>query len=261
MNSPDLNLQDLRWLQPQWPVHERVRSACSLRAGGVSVAPWESLNLGLHVGDDPAAVRENRRRLRKALQLPAEPVWLQQVHGTAVWRADGAPIGPAGPIADAAVTDRPGEVLAIMVADCLPVLFAPKPEARGFALGAAHAGWRGLAAGVLEATVAALPLPASELVAWLGPCIGADQFEVGEEVLQAFTAAGDSARHFRAGRPGHWFADLPGIARARLQRLGIEEIHGGGWCTVGAPMRFFSHRRDAALAQGRSGRFAALIWC
>lgn len=248
--------KSLSILQPEWPVQACVRAACSLREGGVSVAPWASLNLGLHVGDDPAAVLENRRRLCEALQLPQEPIWLEQVHGTAVWQP-----GASSRRADAAVTDRPGEVLAIMVADCLPVLFAPKAHVHSFVLGAAHAGWRGLAAGVLEATVAALPIAARDLVAWLGPCIGPDHFEVGAEVREVFTAAGDSARHFRASaRPGHWLADLPGLARDRLQRLGIEEIHGGSWCTVSDPARFFSYRRDAGLAEGRSGRFAALLW-
>lgn len=249
-------MNSLNFITPQWRVDDRVQAACSLRAGGVSMAPWDSLNLGLHVGDDGVAVLENRRRLRETLQLPAEPVWLEQVHGTAVWHA-----GASSRIADAAVTERPGEVLAIMVADCLPVLFAPKPGARRLALGAAHAGWRGLAAGVLEATVAALPLPASELVAWLGPCIGADQFEVGAEVVETFTAQGDEARHFRPGRPGHWFADLPGLAGARLQRLGMDAVYGGHWCTVSDEVQFFSHRRDSQRPAGRSGRFAALIWC
>lgn len=253
-NSPDE--KSLSVLTPEWSVQARVRAACSLREGGASVAPWASLNLGLHVGDDPAAVLENRQRLRATLQLPQEPIWLEQVHGTAVWQP-----GASSRKADAAVTDRPGEVLAIMVADCLPVLFAPKPQVRDFAIGAAHAGWRGLAAGVLEATVAAMPIPARDLVAWLGPCIGPDHFEVGAEVLEAFSTAGDSARHFRAGgRPGHWLADLPGIARDRLRRLGIGEVRGGSWCTVSDPARFFSHRRDAGAAQGRSGRFAALLW-
>lgn len=238
-------------LEPLWSAPPRVRAAFSLRSGGVSTAPWDSLNLGVHVGDDPAAVAENRRRLANALQLPGEPIWLDQVHGTAVWSG-----GPSNdrPRADAAVTRQSGVVLAVQVADCLPVLFASDA---GDEIGAAHAGWRGLAAGVLEATVAALATPPARLVAWLGPCIGPAHFEVGDEVLEAFiTVLPDADRCFRPNARGRWQCDLPALARLRLAALGIQRVAGGQWCTAADPVRFFSHRRDQ-----RTGRMAALIWC
>lgn len=245
------------WLPPQWPAPPDVHSAFSLRGGGVSRAPFDSLNLGAHVGDDSAAVAHNRAGLRAALALPSEPVWLQQVHGVRVADVDaelagGVPAGTLAP-ADAALTRRRGCVLAIMVADCLPVLFAAHD---GAVIAAAHAGWRGLAAGVLEATVRAMALPAAQLHAWIGPGIGAAHFEVGEEVRAAFMAQGtDAARHFAGNARGRWQCDLAGLARARLQALGLASIDGGQWCTAADAGRFFSHRRD-----GRSGRMAALIW-
>ncbi|MCC6172648.1 MAG: peptidoglycan editing factor PgeF [Gammaproteobacteria bacterium] len=264
------------FLVPDWPAPARVRAAFSLRGGGVSAAPWASLNLGGHVGDDPAAVRENRRRLCEALALPTEPCWLDQVHGVEVVRvctppatsapalapvpkpAAAAASGVAGapPMADASVTDRPGVVLAIMVADCIPVLFCDR---EGTIVGAAHAGWRGLAAGVLENTVAALGVAADRLLAWLGPAIGPVRFEVGSEVRDAFLASASgpqAAARFVPSPAGRWLCDLPGLARDRLLRLGITRVAGGELCTVSDPDRFFSHRRDAP----RTGRMAALIW-
>jgi polyphenol oxidase len=246
-------------LHPEWPAPPGVRAAFSLRGGGVSGPPWASLNLGTHVGDEPAAVRENRRRLAAALDLPAEPCWLEQVHGTEVWRPAGATPGdsppPAPPRADAVVVDQPGVVATIMVADCLPVLFCDRDGQR---VAAAHAGWRGLVAGVLENTVAAMGLPPSRLLAWLGPAIGPARFEVGGEVRDAFLAAGPrrAAVHFRPGHGDRWMCDLSGLARDRLGALGIGAVSGGQWCTASDPARFFSHRRDAP----RTGRMAALVW-
>jgi YfiH family protein len=238
-----------------WSPPGGVRAAFTLRSGGASAPPWHSLNLGTHVGDDPLAVVHNRRRVAQALNLPAEPRWLSQVHGTAVHQA-GAPGRPAPsdtvPVADAAVTRETGVVLAIMVADCLPVLLAAED---GSVLGAAHAGWRGLVAGVIERTVESMGEDPSRLRAWLGPCIGPRQFEVGDEVREAFLAAGDAASAFEAMPDGRWLCDLPALARARLARLGVTRVAGGRWCTVADPVRFFSHRRDR-----QTGRMAALLW-
>ena len=251
-----------RFILPDWPAPARVRAAFALRGGGVSAAPWASLNLGAHVGDAPEAVRENRRRLATALALPAEPLWLEQVHGVEVWRAaagaphPAAPPSAAPPVADAVVVDAPGLVAAIMVADCLPVLFCDREGRR---VAAAHAGWRGLVAGVLENTVAALDVPPAQLLAWLGPAIGPQRFEVGSEVRQAFldaAAGAGAAAHFQPSPTGRWLCDLAGIARDRLARLGVAAVYGGGECTASDPDRFFSHRRDAP----RTGRMAALVW-
>ncbi len=246
-------------LHPAWPAPAHVRAAFSLRSGGVSVAPWASLNLGAHVGDDPAAVLENRRRLAAALHLPASPIWLEQVHGTAVWRADGPACAANAlpPRADACVVQRPGVVAAIMVADCLPVLFCDRV---GSVVAAAHAGWRGLLAGVLENTVSALGVQPGVLMAWLGPAIGPAWFEVGPEVRDAFRSAAAGGRsvdvHFRRGDEDRWLCDLAGLARQRLHALGVDAVTGGEHCTAADPARFFSHRRDAA----KTGRMAALIW-
>ena len=251
-------------IEPLWDAPARVRSAFTLRSGGVSVAPYDSLNLGTHVGDVPEAVRENRRRVRELLGLPGEPVWLQQVHGTRVVDVDaGAAVGVAAdclavadgspPEADAAVTRTPGRVCVIQVADCMPVLFSARD---GTAVGAAHAGWRGLAGGVLERTIAQLGVPAAQLVAWLGPTIGQENFEVGDDVRAAFTKddAGAAAA-FEANARGRWQCDLYALARRRLAALGVGDVSGGGWCTYAEESRFFSYRRD-----GQCGRMAALIW-
>ncbi|MDM0080968.1 peptidoglycan editing factor PgeF [Variovorax sp. J31P179] len=244
------------WLAPDWPLPAGVRALCTTREGGVSAGACQSLNLGDHVGDDPASVRTNRARLEAA--LGAHPVFLQQVHGTELLTLDGRTAD--GAAADACTTVEPGVACTIMVADCLPVLFT---DAAGRRVAAAHAGWRGLAAGVLEQTVAAFEGEggAPALMAWLGPCIGPDAFEVGDEVRAAFVAGSPAAsRCFRpAGTPGKWMADLAGLARQRLQAAGVARLHGNdgseAWCTVHNPLRFFSHRRDRA-----SGRFAACIW-
>jgi YfiH family protein len=255
----------LPWIEAGRPLPDNVCARVTVRSGGVSTGAWGlpghrpgGLNLGARCGDDPQAVLENRRRLEAA--LAAVPCWLDQVHGTRVHHAVAlAPDDNNGvePRADAAVTDLPGRVLSILTADCLPVLFS---DGAGRRVGAAHAGWRGLAAGVIEQTVDAirrLPGEDDALVAWLGPAIGPAAFEVGEEVLEAFVAhdaaAGDCFR--RGDRQGKWFADLFGLARQRLADAGVGEVGGGGLCTVSDADRFYSHRRDRT-----SGRMASLIW-
>ncbi|MBS0364420.1 MAG: peptidoglycan editing factor PgeF [Proteobacteria bacterium] len=242
------------FLFPEWRI-PGVRAAFSLRAGGVSIGPFASLNVGVHVGDSPAAVTRNRQRIRESLTLPADPAWLEQVHGTGVAVLNPADPDPPRPLAaaDAVVTRRPRAVCAIQVADCLPVLLAARD---GSAVGAAHAGWRGLAAGVIEAAVGALAVPQNDLVAWLGPCIGPGHFEVGGEVREAFLAHDPGADEaFVANARGRWQCDLPQLARRRLGRLGLRAISGGQWCTYADAARFFSYRRD-----GQCGRMAALIW-
>lgn len=237
------------FLQPEWPAPANVRAAMTTRKGGVSTGSFSSFNLATHVGDDPAAVVENRRRLRDALELPAEPHWLEQVHGAQVTTIPGVPAAPA----DGVVSFTRGAVCAVMVADCLPVFLASRDGDR---VGLAHAGWRGLAAGVVEAVIAKLDCDPKRLVAWLGPAIGPDAFEVGAEVRAAFTNGDPGAdAFFSDARPGHYFADLPALARRRLALAGVTDVHGGHHCTYSEPARFFSHRRD-----GRSGRMAALLW-
>lgn len=236
-------------IHPDWPAPANVRACVTTRAGGVSLAPYDSLNLGSHVGDDGAAVAENRARLR--VGLPSEPLWLNQVHGVAVADAD---IATGVPTADAAVTHHPGRVCAVLTADCLPVLFC---DEAGSVVAAAHAGWRGLVGGVLESTVAHMGVPAGSVLAWLGPAIGPHAFEVGAEVRAAFLAAdGGAGSAFVPGaREDKWMADLFALARRRLARIGVLRIHGGGICTHADAARFYSYRRD-----GVTGRFASMIW-
>jgi YfiH family protein len=237
------------WLVPDWPVPAGVRAVMTTRRGGVSVGPYASFNLATHVGDDVSAVAANRHRLRHALGLPAEPAWLEQVHGTTVAVLEREHAGQA----DAVVTFSRGQVCAVLVADCLPVFLA---GSAGDRVGVAHAGWRGLAGGVIEATVAALDCEPGSLIAWLGPAIGPDAFEVGGEVREAFLGRDvHAAGAFRAGRAGRYLADLPALARRRLAALGIREVRGGGLCTHADPGRFYSYRRD-----GETGRMAALAW-
>jgi polyphenol oxidase len=242
-------------IAPQWPAIAGVRALFTLRSGGLSHAPYESFNLGGHVGDDPEAVRQNRSQLCEAHDLPREPLWLEQVHGTRVVDADQASLTGAArmpPRGDAAVGRQAGAVLAVLVADCLPVLFAARD---GSAVGVAHAGWRGLAAGVLEATVAALG-GHGPLQAWLGPAISSPHFEVGPEVRAAFTAHDPAAAAaFTANARGRWQCDLQALARARLAAAGVSSVHADGGCTYAEPQRFYSYRRD-----GATGRMAALIW-
>jgi YfiH family protein len=238
------------WLTPRWPGPPGVRAAFTLRAGGVSQGAYASLNLGAHVGDEPRHVARNRADLCAALALPAEPVWLEQRHGVRVADLDREP-APAP--ADAACTRTPGRVCAILVADCMPVLFATR---RGDAVAAAHAGWRGLAAGVLEATLDTLGAPAGELLAWLGPAIGPAHFEVGDEVRQAFLAAdAGCGGAFRPSDRGRWLCDLAALARRRLAAAGVRDVTDGVACTYADAARFYSHRREQP-----TGRMAALVW-
>ncbi len=217
----------------------------------MSAVPFESLNLGGHVGDVPVAVAENRRRLCAAAGVPAEPMWLSQQHGTGVLDLD-APADPSR-VADAALTRLPGRVCAILTADCLPILLA---DDSGLGVAAAHAGWRGLAAGVIEATVQALAVPPRSLLAWIGPGIGRGHFEIGAEVrAQLLSGDPEGEAAFDPSPSGRFLADLALLARRRLERLGIERIYGGGACTYVSREHYFSHRRD-----GRTGRQATLIW-
>lgn len=238
-------------LVPDWPAPAKVRALVTTRIGGVSASPWDSLNLGDHVGDAPAAVAENRRRLRAL--LPAEPVWLRQVHGTLCIDAAQA---SAGAEADAALARAPGVVCAVLTADCLPVLLC---DDAGSVVAAAHAGWRGLAAGVIEATVQAMGLPGERLVAWLGPAIGPENFEVGDEVRAAFVAHDPAAAQAfvpgRTDRPGKWYCDIYRLARQRLAALGVRRVTSADFCTVAERERFYSYRRD-----GVTGRMASLVW-
>jgi hypothetical protein len=244
-----------------WQAPPGVRALITMRAGGVSAAPRDALNLATHVGDAPEAVRENRRRLHVAAGLPAEPRWLRQVHGIAVADLDAQAQG-GEPEADAAVTTRPGTVCAVLTADCLPVLFA---AADGSAVAVAHAGWRGLAAGVLDSAVAALRTriaPGVALRCWIGPAISVRHFEVQGDVRMAFLDADPaSAAAFTPGRAGHWQCDLPRLARQRLARLGITDVGDSACCTYAEEARFFSHRRDVQhRGLSSTGRIAALIW-
>lgn len=241
------------WIIPDWPIPARVRAAVTTRDGpGVSAPPFARFNLGLRSGDAVDAVQANRGALRQALGLPSAPRWLQQVHGVQVAQLGPLPTADE-PQADAAVSHLPGTVLSILTADCLPVLFC---AADGSEIGAAHAGWRGLAGGVLEATLAELHAPHGQVLAWLGPCIGAASYEVGEEVRAVFVGHDVAAAEcFVPTRPGHWLCDLAGLARQRLRAAGVERIHGGGFDTF-TDARCYSYRRDGA----RSGRFASLIW-
>lgn len=235
-------------LIPDWPAPPQVRALVTTRGGGLSAPPFETFNLGSHVGDAAQAVAANRTRLRTL--LPGEPCWLNQVHGVAVVEADDA---QGVPEADAAVARRPGRVCAVLTADCLPVLFCDRA---GSVVAAAHAGWRGLAAGVLEATVARMEVPTQQVIAWLGPAIGPAAFEVGGEVREAFISQDvAAAAAFVPGVRGKWMADLFRLARQRLARAGVSSVHGGDLCTHADRTRFYSFRRD-----GVTGRFASLIW-
>ncbi|MBS0609696.1 MAG: peptidoglycan editing factor PgeF [Proteobacteria bacterium] len=268
------------WLRPDWPAPAQVRALCTTRSGGVSAPPFDSFNLGRYVGDAPSAVQSNWAMLQRSLssgERPVRPVYLRQVHGTAVLplHAD----TPEGADVDACTTQARGIACTVMAADCLPVLFTNRAGTR---VAAAHAGWRGLAAGVLEQTLRCFAnetqdgkaQPAinneaakspGEVLAWLGPCIGPLAFEVGPEVRDAFCAQDpQSARHFTPhGSGGKLLADLAALARQRLRARGVTALYGNdgspAWCTVGNPLRFFSHRRDTPLF-GSSGRMAACIW-
>jgi YfiH family protein len=253
-----MSVADPGWIRPEWPVSRRVRALITTRTGGVSTGPWGvppsatgGMNLGLMSGDTGAAVRDNRARLRTA--LPSEPRWLKQVHGPAVVRADDV---DAPPEADAAYTVTPGVVAAVMVADCMPVLLA---DVDGRCVGVVHAGWRGVASGVIEATVramrAALGEREAELVAYLGPAIGPAHFEVGPEVLEAIAGALPRAAEAFQRRGDKYLADLFALGRQALGDVGVTRVHGGTDCTYSAAGRFYSYRRDRV-----TGRHAALVW-
>lgn len=239
----------MAWLVPDWPASARVQAASLTRRGGVSVGGYAGLNLSAGVGDSPGAVRRNRALLCSVLDLPREPLWLSQVHGK---RVVDAAVAEEGVEADAAVCAAGGAVCAVLTADCLPVLFCDLEGAR---VGAAHAGWRGLVSGVLEATVEALGGSGGTLMAWLGPAIGPGHFEVGREVRDAFMARSQAnGEAFRAASPGRWLADLYSLARNELRSLGVA-VYGGGLSTYEEPGRFYSYRR-----QNPTGRMASLIW-
>ena len=235
------------WLIPDWPLPAGVKACVTTRAGGVSLAPFNSLNLGDHVEDSPAAVAENRRRLTERFAI--RPAWLQQVHGIAVAHADPDLVATA----DASWSATPGVACTVMTADCLPALFCDRAGTR---VAAAHAGWRGLAAGVLEATLGSLAVPPCEVLVWLGPAIGPQAFEVGPEVREAFVQhLAQTAQAFVPSRnAGRFMADIYMLARLRLAACGVTAVYGGGFCTVTDP-RFYSYRRSP-----RTGRFASLIW-
>jgi YfiH family protein len=243
------------WLTPKWPAPVGVRVVSTLRSGGASTAPYASLNLGDHVGDVAANVRDNRRRLVIAAEVPTQPVWLRQEHGSTVADLDATDLDAAGGLgpADAAFTRRQGRVCAILTADCLPIVLAAES---GDLVAAAHAGWRGLAGGVVEATLNAMGVPPERLLAWLGPAIGPQHFEVGAEVREALLAADAGAvAAFVPNARGRFMADLGLLARRRLGALGVRRIYGGGICTYAEGDKYFSHRRD-----GVTGRHATLIW-
>jgi len=243
------SIDGVRWIVPDWPAPANVYAASSLRSGGVSVAEYAALNLGDHVADDRAAVKENRMRLQQALALPASPKWLTQVHGIECVDAANSAMAVE---ADASFTTQAGVVSVVLTADCLPVLLCDK---QGTTVAAVHAGWRGLAAGVIESTIAVMGEP-QELMAWLGPAIGPQQFEVGDEVRAAFIARDAAAVDaFAPMRAGHWLADIYQLSRIVLEKQGVSEIYGGEWCTVSRPGDFYSYRRD-----GVTGRMATLIW-
>lgn len=237
------------WLLPEWPAPRRVRAFVTTRHGGVSEGDFASMNLGLRSGDEGARVERNRLIVRS--HLPAAPRWMAQVHGTAVARLDAWETEP--PTADAAVCTVPGVVGCVLTADCMPLLLA---DAQGGAVAVAHAGWRGMAAGVIENAVAAMGIAPQRVIAWMGPTIGPDAFEVGPEVREAFLAADPGAGEaFRAHREGKYLADLYALARRRLAAAGVMEVSGGGFCTWREEGRFFSYRR-----QPRSGRMGAFVW-
>ncbi len=233
---------------PDWPAPAQVRAVSTTRRGGVGAPPFDSLNLAYHVDDDPNHVAANRRELIRALALPTEPGWLNQVHGDTVVTPECAPVE-----ADAAFTREPGRVCVVMTADCLPVLLCDRG---GHCVAAVHAGWRGLAGGVIGASVQRMEREPSEILAWLGPAIGPEVFEVGEEVRAAFLdqEPGNDVC-FRPSPEGRWLADIYGLARRQLEKLGVTAIYGGTWCTFTDAERFFSYRREH-----RTGRMASLIW-
>ena len=253
----------LDWITPDWPAPANVKALVTTRSGGVSLSPWDSMNLATHVGDSPESVQTNRNRLQQQLGLhyaaTSQVQWLNQIHGTEVIKAPAVDLPGSIPAdADAIFTRQPGLPIAVLTADCLPVFFC---DQQGTQVAAAHAGWRGLSAGILEKTVASFSCQPADLLAWFGPAIGPDRFEVGEEVRrQLIEQAGpavDCEPFFNSvnHKPGYWLADLYGIARAKLNAVGVINITGGQFCTVEQPLQFFSYRRD-----GQTGRMASVIY-
>jgi YfiH family protein len=239
----------LECLQVNWPAPAHVRAVTTTRIGGFSSGSYESLNLGDHVGDDAEAVRRNRALLRDTFRIP-EPSWLKQVHGIDVVEAE---FGQAGAVGDGSYTEMVGTVCAVLTADCLPVFLCDR---QGTKVAILHAGWRGLAAGVIESGVLAMRMPGEELLAWLGPGIGPESYEVGDDVRSAFVGQNaDAAAAFRAHGDGKWLVDMYALARQRLQGMGVSAVYGGDHCTFRERSRFFSYRRD-----GATGRMASLIW-
>lgn len=237
-------------LVPDWPAPGNVKALTTTRQGGVSLPPYDSLNLAAHVGDDEHAVAQNRARLKVACGLPDDPFWLTQVHGCQV--VDSARDRP-GCEADAVISSQPGRVCAVLTADCLPLLICDRA---GRSVCAVHAGWRGLAAGVIEAAVTRMGIEPAELLVWLGPAIGRDAFEVGPEVREAIMRQEpEDGAAFRPGREDRWLADIYRLARMRLGRLGVGYVGGGEYCTVRQDRLFYSYRRE-----GVTGRMASLIW-
>jgi YfiH family protein len=238
------------WLTPDWPAPSSVRAVATLRSGGVSRDEYASLNLATHVGDDPAAVAENRRRLREALNLPAEPAWLNQVHGTTVVAANPQSTPPT---ADASIALAANQVCVVMTADCLPVLFCDRDGTR---VGAAHAGWRGLVGGVLGETIKAMSVDPQNLLAWLGPAIEPSAFEVGAELRDLFLSRNPAnTPAFERNARGRWQADIYELARNELRSLGVTQVYGGGFNVFADAERFFSYRRAA-----KTGRMATMVW-
>lgn len=241
-------LNEAGLIRPDWPAPDNVRALQTTRAGGISLAPYASMNLGDHVADDPLHVAANRQRLQP--WLPSEPVWMRQVHGTVVVCADKASCLPE---ADAAYARQPNTVCTVMTADCLPLLFCDRA---GSVVAAAHAGWRGLLAGVIEATISDMAVAPGELMAWLGPAIGPEAFEVGAEVRQMFVDKDAAATQaFAPTVNGKWLADIYQLARGRLRQSGVNAVYGGQYCTYRDDERFFSYRRD-----GVTGRMASMVW-
>ncbi|MHB8473657.1 MAG: peptidoglycan editing factor PgeF [Gammaproteobacteria bacterium] len=250
MTFPDISsAHDFDCIIPRWPAPAQVRAACTTRAGGASPAPYESLNLGDHVGDDPLAVSENRARLRRALSLPNEPRWLQQVHG--VCAVDGADINVSCQ-ADACFAAQADVVCAVLTADCLPLLMCDRA---GTQVAAVHAGWRGLVHGVIENSLDKFTATAADMLVWLGPAIGPQAFEVGEEVRAEFVAHDSRAAAAFLPRGDRWLANIYTLARQRLAARGVTAVFGGEYCTYSDAARFYSYRRD-----GVTGRMASLIW-
>jgi YfiH family protein len=235
-------------IYPDWPAPARVKAVSSTRLGGFSQPPWEGLNLGDHVGDDPSAVTANRQQLIQSSGMPGSPCWLQQVHGDRLVSASRQICE-----ADASITGEPGKVCVVMTADCLPLLMC---NLQGNQVAAVHAGWRGLAAGVIEKTLDGFDCPPRDILVWLGPAIGPSAFEVGSEVRQAFIQQDkQAARAFKPSRKDHWLADIYLLARLKLSRKGVRQVFGGNYCTYSDAQQFFSYRRD-----GQTGRMASLIW-